>query len=169
MSKHLIGLILIDAPYSALNNAGKPKVSQHANQVIVKTLKKGRRQYVYPYVSGQAWRNWWRSTLHSEYEEWNNSPVERKPDGKIAYTAADPVKYDDDDVFGYMKARSENKEDMTVTRLSPLKCSPLISIAPQIPTDDWGVMARQEGNPVPYVSYKVFSLLISRQLVHFPV
>lgn len=146
MSKHLIGFILIDAPYSALNNAGKPKISRYENEVVVKTLKKGRRQNVYPYVSGQAWRNWWRTTLSQEFDEWNNSPIDRGD--KIAYTKVDPVKYDDDDVFGYMRAESEDK---TVTRLSPLKCSPLISISPQIPTDDWGVMARQEGDPVPYV------------------
>ena len=155
MSKHLIGFVLIDAPYSALNNAGKPRISRYDNEVVVKTLKKGRRQNAYPYVSGQAWRNWWRTTLEGEFDEWNNSPVEREPDGKIAYTYADPVTYDDDDVFGYMKARSEgkgnNKKNLTVTRLSPLKCSPLISIVPQVPTDDWGVMARQEGDPVPYV------------------
>ena len=146
MSKHLIGFILIDAPYSALNNAGKPKISRYENEVVVKTLKKGRRQNVYPYVSGQAWRNWWRTTLEQEFDEWNKSPIDRED--KIAYTKVDPVKYEDDDVFGYMRAESENK---TVTRLSPLKCSPLISISPQIPTDDWGVMARQEGDPVPYV------------------
>ncbi len=153
MSKHLIGLTLIDTPFSALNNAGKPKVRRYENEVVVKSLKKGRRFSTYPYVSGQAWRNWWRTTLEQEYEEWNNSPVDREE--KIAYTKVDPVKYDDDDVFGYMRARSEgsgkDKVDLTVTRLSPLKCSPLISISPQIPTDDWGVMARQEGDPVPYV------------------
>ena len=54
--------------------------------------------------------------------------------------------YDDDDVFGYMRAEKKD----TVTRLSPLKCSPLIAIAPQIPTNDFGVMARQAGDPVPY-------------------
>ena len=153
MSKHLIGFTLIDTPYSALNNAGKPKVSRYENEVVVKTLKKGRRQNVYPYVSGQAWRNWWRTTLSQEFDEWSNSPIDRED--KIAYTKVDPVKYDDDDVFGYMRAESEgqgkNKVDLTVTRSSPLKCSPLISISPQIPTDDWGVMARQEGDPVPYV------------------
>lgn len=149
MSKHLIGLTLIDTPYSALNNAGKPKVGRYENEVVVKTLKKGPRASTYPYVSGQAWRNWWRTTLEQEFGEWNNSPIDRED--KIAYTKVDPVKYDDDDVFGYMRAKSEDKVDLTVTRLSPLKCSPLISISPQIPTDDWGVMARQEGDPVPYV------------------
>jgi CRISPR-associated protein Cst2 len=150
MSKHLIGLTLIDAPYSALNNAGTEASQATENIVTVKKLQRGRNTY--PYVSGQALRNWWRTTLEQEFDEWNSSPIEREK--KIAFTAADPVTYDDDDVFGYMRAQSEmdgkKKVNITVTRLSPLKCSPLISIAPQTPTNDFGVMARQEGNPVPY-------------------
>ena len=150
MSKHLIGLTLIDAPYSALNNAGAEASQATENIVTVKRLQKGRDTY--PYVSGQAWRNWWRTTLEQEFDEWHSSPIEREK--KIAFTAADPVTYDDDDVFGYMRAQSEmqgkKKVNITVTRLSPLKCSPLISIAPQIPTNDFGVMARHQGDPVPY-------------------
>ena len=150
MSKHLIGLTLIDAPYSALNNAGEDTSERTENIVKVKTLRKGRNTY--PYVSGQAWRNWWRNTLEHEFDEWKSSPIEREK--KIAFTAADPVNYDDDDVFGYMRAQSEmrgkKRVNLTVTRLSPLKCSPLIAIEPQIPTNDFGVMARQEGDPVPY-------------------
>ena len=150
MSKHLIGLTLIDTPYSALNNAGTEASQATENIVTVKKLQKGRDTY--PYVSGQAWRNWWRTTLEQEFDEWNSSPIEREK--KIAFTAADPVAYDDDDVFGYMRAQSEmqgkKKTNITVTRLSPLKCSPLVSIAPQIPTNDFGVMARHQGDPVPY-------------------
>ena len=150
MSKHLIGLTLIDAPYSALNNAGTEASQATENIVTVKKLQKGRDTY--PYVSGQAWRNWWRTTLEHEFDEWKNSPIEREK--KIAFTAADPVNYDDDDVFGYMRAQSvqvgKKKENLTVTRLSPLKCSPFISISPQTPTNDFGVMARHEGDPVPY-------------------
>lgn len=141
MSKHLIGLVLIDAPHSALNNAGTEASQATENIVVVKTLRKGKAAY--PYVSGQAWRNWWRTTLGEEFD-WALSPIEREK--KIAFTAADPIRYDDDDVFGYMKAVKKE----TLTRLSPLKCSPLIAIAPQAPTDDFGVMARQEGDPVPY-------------------
>ena len=151
MSKHLIGLTLIDAPYSALNNAGTEASQATENIVTVKKLQK--RRDAYPYVSGQAWRNWWRTTLEQEFDDWKNSPIEREK--KIAFTAADPVTYDDDDVFGYMRAQSEmqgkKKVNLTVTRLSPLKCSPLISIEPQTPTNDFGVMARQKkGDPVPY-------------------
>ena len=150
MSKHVIGLTLIDAPHSALNNAGTEASQATENIVAVKKLQRGRNTY--PYVSGQAWRNWWRTTLEQEFDDWKSSPIEREK--KIAFTAADPVTYDDDDVFGYMRAQSEmqdkKKVNVTVTRLSPLKCSPLISIAPQTPTNDFGVMARQEGDPVPY-------------------
>lgn len=150
MSKHVIGLTLIDAPHSALNNAGTEASQSTENIVTVKKIQKGRDTY--PYVSSQAWRNWWRTTLDDEFEDWKSSPIEREK--KIAYTAADPVTYDDDDVFGYMRAQSETqgkkKVNITVTRLSPLKCSPLISIAPQTPTNDFGVMARQDGDPVPY-------------------
>ena len=150
MPKHLIGLTLIDAPYSALNNAGTEASQATENIVTVKKIQKGRNTY--PYVSGQAWRNWWRTTLDQEFEDWQNSPIEREK--KIAFTAADPVTYDDDDVFGYMRAQSEmqgkKKVNVTVTRLSPLKCSPLISIESQTPTNDFGVMARQKGDPVPY-------------------
>ena len=141
MSNNVIGMVLIDAPYSALNNAGTQAGQATENIVVVKTLRKGSQ--IYPYVSGQAWRNWWRGTLGEEFS-WQLSPIEREK--KIAFTAASPVEYDDDDVFGYMRAEKKD----TLTRLSPLKCSPLIATAPQRPTDDFGVMARHEGDPVPY-------------------
>ena len=141
MSKTIIGFMLIDAPHSALNNAGIDMGETTENAVVVKQLRKG--QETYPYVSGQALRYWWRMTLEEEFG-WNLSPVTREK--KIAFTAANPVAFDDDDMFGYMKAQKKD----TLTRISPLKCSPLISVSPQRPTRDFGVMARQEGDPVPY-------------------
>lgn len=154
MSNNIIGLVLIDAPHSALNNAGIEASQSTENTVAVKTLRKGRKTY--PYVSGQAWRSWWRRTLEKDLK-WQLSPIERAD--KTAFTAADPVEYPDDDVFGYMRAQSveikeegkkPKKQNITVTRLSPLKCSPLISIEAQQPINDFGVMARHEGDPVPY-------------------
>jgi len=154
MSNHVIGLVLIDAPHSALNNAGLEASQSTENTVAVKTLRKGRKTY--PYVSGQAWRSWWRRTLEKDLK-WRLSPIERAD--KTAFTAADPVEYPDDDVFGYMRAQSveikeegkkAKKQNITVTRLSPLKCSPLISIEAHQPVSDFGVMARHEGDPVPY-------------------
>lgn len=135
------GLVLIDAPHSALNNAGLDAGMGTENAVAVKVLRRGRS--VYPYVSSQAWRFWWRNTLVNKCG-WQLSPVEINK--KIAYTAADPFTYPDDDVFGYMRA----EKSVTVTRLSPLKCSPLVSVVAQSPVQDFGVMARQEGDPVPY-------------------
>jgi len=52
-------------------------------------------------------------------------------------------------VFGYMKAIGK-KSGTTLTRVSPFKCSPLISVTPVNIVNDFGVMARHEGDPVPY-------------------
>ncbi|BDZ70614.1 type I-B CRISPR-associated protein Cas7/Cst2/DevR [Methanobacterium petrolearium] len=144
MSKTVVGFMLVDAPHSALNNAGADAGDRTDNIVRVKSIRRGRK--VYPYVSGQALRYWWRDTLEQKYN-WNVSPIERQK--KIAFTSANPIEYDDDDVFGYMRALKA-KEGGTVTRISPLKTSPLISVIGQIPTQDFGVMARHEGDPVPY-------------------
>ena len=146
MSRHVIGLVLIDAPYSALNNAGTVASEAARNRVVVKTIRK--ENGMYPYVSGQAWRNWWRTTLDDEFNNWCVSPITRSGQGEnqVVYTEASPVEYDDDDVFGYMRA-PRGGGNKTVTRISPLKNSPLISIEPQSPTEDYGVMARQEGFP----------------------
>jgi CRISPR-associated protein Cst2 len=138
------GFILIDAPASALNNAGPDTGARTENAVAVKKIRRGRGDYVY--VSGQAFRYWVRSSLENVFG-WELSPIER--DSKIAFTAANPFKYPDDDVFGYMKAMGK-KAGGTLTRVSPFKCSPLISVAPVRVVTDFGVMARHQGDPVPY-------------------
>lgn len=144
MSNNIIGLMLIDAPHSALNNAGSDAGDRTDNIVRVKTIRKGITRY--PYVSGQAFRYWLRETLEDKFE-WEMSPINR--DKKIAFTNANPIEYDDDDVFGYMRALKK-AEGGTVTRISPFKNSPLISVVGQNPTQDFGVMARHDGDPVPY-------------------
>ena len=145
MSNNVVGLMLIDAPHSALNNAGSDAGDRRDNIVRVKTIRKGRVRY--PYVSGQAFRYWLRETLEDKFN-WNMSPISRE--SKIAFTEANPIEYPDDDVFGYMRALKK-KDGGTVTRISPFKNSPLVSVVGQNPTNDFGVMARQEnGDPVPY-------------------
>lgn len=137
--------MLIDAPHSALNNAGIDAGDRTDNIVRVKTIRKGKVRY--PYVSGQALRYWLRETLEKKFN-WNMSPITREP--KIAFTEVNPIEYPDDDVFGYMRAM-KNKDGGTVTRISPFKNSPLVSVIGQNPTSDFGVMARHEnGDPVPY-------------------
>jgi len=142
--------MLVDAPHSALNNAGDDAGDRTDNIVRVKSIRRGRK--VYPYVSGQALRYWWRDTLEKRFD-WKMSPIVRET--KIAFTDANPIVYDDDDVFGYMRASSKKEHKKktggkAVTRISPLKNSPLISVIGQAPTQDFGVMARHNGDPVPY-------------------
>ena len=145
MSNNVVGLMLIDAPHSALNNAGSDAGDRTDNIVRVKTIRKGLTRY--PYVSGQAFRYWLRETLEEKFG-WEMSPISREK--KIAFTEANPIEYPDDDAFGYMRALKK-KEGGTVTRISPLKNSPLVSVVGQNPTNDFGVMARHdEGDPVPY-------------------
>jgi CRISPR-associated protein Cst2 len=158
---HLTGLILIDAPASALNNAGNVAGERTDNKVAVKQIIKGFKSY--PYVSAQAFRYWLRTTLETNEDiEWNNAPIYRET--KIAYTDSNPLKYWDDDLFGYMRAQSKKtgakKENdptrdnetittTTITRVSPFRVSTLVAIAPS-KVDDFGVMARHEGDPVPH-------------------
>jgi CRISPR-associated protein Cst2 len=156
------GFILIDVDVVALNNAGKNAQSNFDNAVGTKRIYKDGKSFVY--VSGQAWRYWWRDTLQKTFK-WDLSPITR--DDKIAFTAADPIKYADDDIFGYMKAAKEEvkdkdgnvkkdkdgnikKKDNTVTRVSALRNSILVSVASVRPVENWSSMARQDGKSVPY-------------------
>lgn len=147
------GFILLDVDVVALNNAGKNKSSNFENAVATKSIRKNGRNYVY--VSGQAWRAWWRDSLQKNMN-WKLSPITRE--SKIAFTNADPINYADDDVFGYMKAATEEVEvkgkkknvNITVTRISPLKNTAIISVASVNPEENWSSMARQEGDSVPY-------------------
>lgn len=144
MAYNVLGLMLVDAPHSALNNAGTDAGDRTDNIVRVKSIRKGATRY--PYVSGQALRYWLRETLEEKFD-WEMSPISRE--SKIAFTDANPIDYPDDDAFGYMRALKK-KDGGTVTRISPFKNSPLISVVGQNPTNDFGVMARHEGDPVPY-------------------
>jgi len=146
-----VGMVLVDAPHSALNMLGQTGVAEE-NRVEVKKLKRGRDQYAY--VSSQAWRFWWRKTLEERFN-WEMSPLFRTE--KQVFTAANPLKYDDDDVFGYMwapKTQTRDEGGFALTRVSPLKTTPLVSVLPAINslTEDKGFASRHEGDPVPYNS-----------------
>jgi CRISPR-associated protein Cst2 len=107
---HLSGLILIDCPASALNNAGQQvemvkRERQYDNWSATKTVQ--TRLGVFPYVSAQAFRYWLRESLR-EVPGWTPSPTFREK--KIAYTDANPILYAEDDLFGYMRAPSEGRD-----------------------------------------------------------
>lgn len=165
------GFVLIDVDVAALNNAGKSTTTNLENGVATKKISKNGRKYVY--VSGQAWRYWWRDTLQKNFN-WNLSPITR--DKKIAFTAADPIEHPDDDIFGYMKAAKgevmdENGEvekdgkgnpkleNITVTRISPLKNSALVAVSATITEENWSSMSRQEGDAVPYTKEEYSTIM----------
>ncbi len=149
------GFVLIDVDIAALNNAGGDTSTTLENAVVTKKIKKNGREY--PYVSGQAWRYWWRESLKQNFQ-WEMSPVTREK--KIAFTEADPFHYPDDDVFGYMRAAKKDVEDpktgkiksenITLTRISPLKNSALMAVAYNPVVQNWSSMTRHEGDAVPY-------------------
>ncbi len=158
------GLFLIDAQASALNNLGAILNEREDNTAGVKVIK--TREGYFPYVSAQAFRYWLRTTLKERVPDWREAPVYREE--KIAYVDANPLFYWDDDLFGYMRAPSkkesakakreadtsragETETTDTITRVSPFRVSTLVSIAPVTPTNDFGTMTRQDGDPVPFV------------------
>lgn len=157
------GVLLIDAPASALNNLGNIPGARTDNTVGVKVIR--ARDGAYPYVSAQAFRYWLRMTLESADLGWQPAPIYREE--KVAYTDANPILWWDDDLFGYMRAPSkkasarekreadesraaETPTTDTVTRVSPFRVSTLVAIAPANPTEDFGTMSRHDGDPVPH-------------------
>jgi len=162
---HVTGLIVIDAPASALNNAGRDEEARTENAVAVKFIRAPEGRY--PYVSAQAIRYWLRTQLAKQDPSFA-SPVHREE--KVAYTDANPAKYADDDLFGYMRApgsleaekgarakgltpldeekRNGRLQPVSITRVSPLRLGTLVAISAVRITRDWGVMARLEGDPV---------------------
>lgn len=155
---YVTGLFVIDAPASALNNAGAEPGAKTDNVIVVKKIKTTRGTY--PYVSAQAFRYWIRRTLELAGGGWVTAPVFRE--AKIAYTDANPIANWDDDLFGYMRAPSRRTDaakaanatpfetGREVTRVSPFRVSTLVAIGPSPIIDDFGTMTRQDGDPVPH-------------------
>lgn len=179
----LSGFLLIDAPASALNNARDALDAQYDNEVGVKMIQVSRTER-YPYVSAQAFRYWLRDTL-AQNPDWlaNTAPVFRE--AKVAYTDANPMKYWDDDLFGYMRAEGKKtsaadgrkadagRENATetrqsITRTSPFRVGTLVSLAPVNIVKDFGTMSRsgpnmQDGDPVPH-SHQFYRAVFKGQL-----
>ncbi|RKN11579.1 type I-B CRISPR-associated protein Cas7/Cst2/DevR [Streptomyces radicis] len=140
---YLAGKMVLSVRASAPNN-GKGEAT--TGRVKSARIRGGR----YPYVSAQAVRRWTRDSMIELGAV--PSPVTRvgKAQNKAqkANTAADPVRYADDDLFGYMKAGSSKDGAATTLRDSPFMLGTLLSVEPAYPTEDWGVMARGVAEPV---------------------
>ena len=65
------GLVLLDVDGARLNNLCIDKGGINENKTLTKTIKKGRD--IYPFVSGQAWRYWWREACF--IQGWKLSPI----------------------------------------------------------------------------------------------
>jgi CRISPR-associated protein Cst2 len=153
----LTGAVLIEANGAALNMSDESPGSARTDiGVAVKQIRNGRLRY--PYVSGQAWRRWWREVLYADFN-WQPSEITRE--AKSAYTKGDPITYEEDDLFGYMAARKRPKKGKkqsakteeeaieeaaeakgTFRRISPLKNSLLISVLPNVIERDFGHFSR---------------------------
>ncbi|MEN3336163.1 MAG: CRISPR-associated protein Cst2 [Blastocatellia bacterium] len=103
---HITGTFLIQAEGAFLNGAGLD-TGEDKNAVIPKTFADGRNRV--PYVSSQAWRRWLRLTFQQENPQEPAAELRAlslnargNPD-KIG-TDMDPIKFAEDDIFGYMRA-----------------------------------------------------------------
>jgi CRISPR-associated protein Cst2 len=154
----ITGLLFIDAPASALNNAREATDATYKNEAGIKVISTSEGKY--PYVSAQAFRYWLRATLNNN-TNWREkiAPIFYKAGkgttGNSAYTAGDPIEYWDDDLFGYMRAESEavgDEEKTNVTRISPFRVGTFVALSPVSITKDFGTMTRHlekdDGNPV---------------------
>jgi len=159
---YITALLLIDAPASALNNSGDSIPNARTdNTSSVKFIRKYGGG-LYPYATAQAYRRWLRTSIERDPQGWAASPVYREE--KVAYVDANPLRYWDDDLLGYMRAPGKKKQEKAgleqltpmgddvsaLTRISPLRVSTFVAVSPVYITNDFGVMARQEGDPAPF-------------------
>ncbi|WP_434740697.1 type I-B CRISPR-associated protein Cas7/Cst2/DevR [Micromonospora sp. SH-82] len=140
---YLAGKIVLAVTAGAPNNGRGEATTGRIKKTVI-------RHQTYPYVSAQAFRRWLRDTM-TELGSLP-SPAERigKKQGKAqkATTAADPIRYADDDLFGYMKATAKSDDADTTLRDSPFMVGTLLAVEPARPTEDFGVMARGIDEPV---------------------
>ena len=131
---YLAGKIVLDVDAGAPNN-GRADESSVGNITRVKQMRIGRE--IYPYVSAQALRRWWRDSLPAQEKR---SPVIRSGTGKKqqAYTKGRPDLYLDDDLFGYMVAL----KGASTQRDTVLATGTAIAVAPRFPVEDFGTMSR---------------------------
>ncbi len=158
----LTGLLLIDAPASALNNAGRPEDARTANPTAIQFIR--TRPGHLPYLSTPAVPYPPPNNPEQTPElNWRSAPV-RKESENLAYTDGNPIEWWDDDLFGYMRAPGDQEgrkwatpisaaqkgRKPVITRVSPFRVSTLISLAPVISIpSDYGSMTRgHEGDPV---------------------
>ncbi len=126
-------------------NAGDKEAD---NLVSLKKITRQDGQYIY--ISGQAIRRALRDRLREMGEPLSLIPVEESQDKKqTAHTEGDPVKYIDDDLFGFMIAEKGQAKTAT-KRTAPVRVAPMISLSSWSGETDFGanfMKLDQGGNP----------------------
>lgn len=172
---HITGTFLIQAEGSFLNGAGLGD-GEDRNVTVPKTFSD--RGDKVPYVSSQAWKRWLRNTFIEETgfpkSELRAIGISEKGTANKIAGELNPVEYPEDDIFGYMEAKSkqgkkyededeDNENDVTeskkktkikaVIRSSPFVASLLISLRKKgWKGRDEGFVHLKEGNPLPYTT-----------------
>lgn len=104
---HIVGTFLIQAEGAFLNGGGLAK-GEYGNTTAPKTFVDFKDKV--PYVSSQAWKRWLRNTFQEENPDLPHAELKqigtsaKGTTNKIG-TEMDPVKFPEDDIFGYMRAQ----------------------------------------------------------------
>lgn len=125
--------------------------SEIENLNVIKKIREGFLDF--PYASSQAMKRALRDTLKGL--GYSISPI---ISSSPARTAGEPVKYIDDDLFGYMEAGSKKTGNSEVNKLNGIRkavvsMTPLLSLREFQDNVDFGanMMGLQTGsNPMPY-------------------
>lgn len=175
---HIVGTFLIQAEGAFLNGAGLGAGADR-NMTIPKTFSDFRDRV--PYVSAQAWKRWLRETFQEENPDEPPAILRQIMEGTRGQTTKigtemDPVKYAEDDIFGYMRAErgqgrtaaEEEPEEGDETEAEPttarrgervtavMRAAPFAaSILTSLRKSGWegmdeGFVHLREGTPLPY-------------------
>ncbi|MEM0136105.1 MAG: type I-B CRISPR-associated protein Cas7/Cst2/DevR [Thermoplasmatales archaeon] len=131
------------------------------NEDIISTIKK--IQYPngdsYPYISGQSLRRMVRERMKDLGFE-SSPKIEDSGKNKSPFsTSCDPVKYADDDLFGYMDARNG------VSRTSPVRVSPAVALFPFNYERDLGI----QNNADIHQNHRMYETEISSNWLSYSV
>jgi CRISPR-associated protein Cst2 len=110
-------------------------VNSGYNEDIISTIKKIRYPNgdAYPYISGQALRRILRERLKDAGFEMSPKDMKTGTEKSPFSTECDPIKYVDDDLFGFMNAKDR------LTRTSAVRISPAVSLFPYKYDRDLGI------------------------------
>jgi|LQYC01.1.fsa_nt_gi CRISPR-associated regulatory protein, DevR family len=133
--------------------------SEIENLNVIKKIREGYLDF--PYASSQAMKRALRNTLKGL--GYKSSPVIKPKEEGVssegpARTAGDPVKYIDDDLFGYMEAASKKSGSSELNKINGIRKSvvsmtPLLSLTEFQDNVDFGsnmMKLQMGGNPAPY-------------------